>query len=58
MTAVDTDRLQQARELQYQTLLCSLVPLTCSPKNNMLIGIKFKGGAKTYATLTSRSKTI
>ena len=38
MNLVDTDRALIAREHGYQVTLCSLQPLTCTPKNNLLIG--------------------
>ncbi|CAI9734506.1 Hypothetical predicted protein [Octopus vulgaris] len=38
MDLVDTDRLQYASEHGYDVILCSLVPQTCTPKNNLLIG--------------------
>eukprot|EP00668_Euglena_longa_P030147 GGOE01037566.1.p1 GENE.GGOE01037566.1~~GGOE01037566.1.p1 ORF type:complete len:773 (-),score=182.55 GGOE01037566.1:14-2332(-) len=39
MQAIDADRRQYAHELaQYATVLCSLSPLECSAKNNILIG--------------------
>ncbi|KAK7473499.1 hypothetical protein BaRGS_00035252 [Batillaria attramentaria] len=40
MNLVDSDRAQLAREAGYSVTLCSLHPLTCSPKNNLLIGQK------------------
>ena len=36
---VDTDRAALAKEHGYSVTLCSLKPLTCTPKNNLLIGI-------------------
>ncbi|GFO11567.1 glutathione s-transferase c-terminal domain-containing protein [Plakobranchus ocellatus] len=39
MNLVDSDRAAYARELGYQVTLCSLQPLTCTPKNNLLVGI-------------------
>ncbi|XP_063413306.1 glutathione S-transferase C-terminal domain-containing protein-like [Mytilus trossulus] len=36
---VDTDRAALAKEHGYKVTLCSLNPLTCTPKNNLLIGI-------------------
>ncbi|XP_025085761.1 glutathione S-transferase C-terminal domain-containing protein-like [Pomacea canaliculata] len=38
MNLVDFDRAQLAIESDYKVNLCSLQPLTCSPKNNLLIG--------------------
>uniref|UniRef100_A0A0B6ZDG7 Methyltransferase domain-containing protein n=1 Tax=Arion vulgaris TaxID=1028688 RepID=A0A0B6ZDG7_9EUPU len=38
MNLVDTDRAQLARELGYDVTLCSLKPLSCTPKNNLLFG--------------------
>lgn len=38
MNLVDTDRSQYAREHGYRTSLCSLKPLSCTPKNNLIIG--------------------
>ena len=38
MNLVDMDRALVAREHGYQVTLCSLQPLTCTPKNNLLIG--------------------
>ncbi|XP_041358719.1 glutathione S-transferase C-terminal domain-containing protein-like [Gigantopelta aegis] len=35
---VDTDRAELAREKGYHVTLCSLYPLSCTPKNNLLIG--------------------
>ncbi|XP_076467808.1 glutathione S-transferase C-terminal domain-containing protein-like [Babylonia areolata] len=40
MNLVDSDRAQLAREAGYAVTLTSLQPLTCSPKNNLLIGYK------------------
>ncbi|XP_035827501.1 glutathione S-transferase C-terminal domain-containing protein [Aplysia californica] len=39
MNLVDTDRAEFARQQGYQVCLCSLQPLSCSPKNNLLIGV-------------------
>lgn len=39
MEYVDTDRLHMAEECGYRTMLCTLSPSTCSPKNNLLIGL-------------------
>jgi hypothetical protein len=36
---VDTDRAALAKEHGYKVTLCSLKPLTCTPKNNLLIGV-------------------
>lgn len=38
MQAIDGDRLAAARERGYATLQRSLHPVTCSPKNNLIIG--------------------
>lgn len=38
MNLVDTDRSLYAREHGYRTSLCSLKPLSCTPKNNLIIG--------------------
>lgn len=38
MNLVDTDRLAYTEEKGYDVILCSLQPLTCTPKNNLLIG--------------------
>ena len=40
MNLVDSDRAQVAREAGYTVTLTSLQPLSCSPKNNLLIGQK------------------
>ncbi|KAL8575601.1 hypothetical protein ACOMHN_028622 [Nucella lapillus] len=40
MNLVDSDRAHLAREAGYTVTLTSLQPLTCSPKNNLLIGYK------------------
>ena len=40
MIAVDRDRERLATNLGYTVSLKSLQPLTCSPKNNLLIGQK------------------
>ncbi len=40
MLQIDTDRALRAEELGYSVTLCSLVPSTCSPKNDLLIGTK------------------
>ncbi|KAK7097418.1 glutathione S-transferase C-terminal domain-containing protein-like isoform X2 [Littorina saxatilis] len=40
MNLVDSDRAELAREAGYSVTLTSLQPLTCSPKNNLLIGQK------------------
>lgn len=39
MAVIDRDRCLQAQEKGYSTSLAKLVPLTCSPKNNLLVGI-------------------
>ncbi|XP_069131163.1 glutathione S-transferase C-terminal domain-containing protein-like [Argopecten irradians] len=38
MNLVDTDRSALARESGYTVDLCSLIPPSCTPKNNILIG--------------------
>ena len=40
MNLVDTDRARLAIENGYSVTLCSLKPLSCTPKNNILIGTK------------------
>ena len=40
MNLVDSDRAQVAREAGYTVTLTSLQPVSCSPKNNLLIGQK------------------
>ncbi|KAL4229713.1 hypothetical protein ACF0H5_010101 [Mactra antiquata] len=40
MNLVDTDRADLARENGYNVTLCSLKPLSCTPKNNLLVGSK------------------
>ena len=39
MQAVDTDRLLYFEDRDYKTEMRTLQPDTCSPKNNLLIGI-------------------
>ncbi|RUS71418.1 hypothetical protein EGW08_020822 [Elysia chlorotica] len=39
MNLVDSDRAAYARELGYHVTLCSLQPLSCTPKNNLIVGI-------------------
>lgn len=39
MKYVDTDRLNLAESHGYRTTLCTLIPPSCSPKNNLLTGI-------------------
>nr|XP_054754671.1 glutathione S-transferase C-terminal domain-containing protein-like [Lytechinus pictus] len=39
MGYIDRDRAEFAREYGYQVTICSLIPETCSPKNNLLIGV-------------------
>ncbi|ESO93684.1 hypothetical protein LOTGIDRAFT_104845, partial [Lottia gigantea] len=36
---VDTDRAELARENHYSVSLCTLQPKSCTPKNNLLIGV-------------------
>ncbi|XP_055893132.1 glutathione S-transferase C-terminal domain-containing protein-like [Biomphalaria glabrata] len=38
MDLIDTDRLQYAQQMGYVVTLTSLQPLSCTPKNNLLIG--------------------
>ena len=38
MNLVDTDRASVAVEMGYKVTLTSLQPLTCTPKNNLIIG--------------------
>ncbi|KAH3843713.1 glutathione S-transferase C-terminal domain-containing protein-like isoform X1 [Dreissena polymorpha] len=40
MNLVDTDRASIAREQGYTVSLCSLQPLSCTPKNNLLVGTR------------------
>ena len=40
MNLVDTDRSLYAQEHGYKTSLCSLKPLSCTPKNNLIIGYR------------------
>lgn len=42
MNLVDTDRARLAEEYGYNVTLCSLKPLSCTPKNNLLIGTRGK----------------
>lgn len=42
MAFVDIDRCIQAKEEGYTVYLAKLVPPTCSPKNNLLVGIPDK----------------
>lgn len=39
MGAVDKDRATRAMEFGYNVTLSKLEPPTCTPKNNMLIGV-------------------
>ncbi|GFR66451.1 glutathione S-transferase C-terminal domain-containing protein [Elysia marginata] len=39
MDLVDSDRAAYAKELGYEVTLCSLQPMSCTPKNNLLVGI-------------------
>lgn len=43
---VDTDRAALAKEHGYTVTLCSLKPLTCTPKNNLLIGVAPKSNTR------------
>ena len=38
MQVIDMDRKLFAEEKGYDVTICSLQPLTCSPKNNMMFG--------------------
>lgn len=42
MQLVDHDRLLRAEELGYQCQMSSLWPLNCSPKNNVITGVRRK----------------
>ena len=47
MRIVDADRLQYAAEMgNYRTLITSLQPLNCSPKNNVIIGTPTAGSVR------------
>lgn len=39
MTVIDSDRAHWAEEFGYKVTLMTLKPVTCTPKNNLLIGI-------------------
>ncbi|KAJ4434957.1 glutathione S-transferase C-terminal domain-containing protein homolog [Periplaneta americana] len=39
MGIIDTDRCLQAKEAGYTVTLAKLIPETCTPKNNLLVGI-------------------
>uniref|UniRef100_A0A6V7K2H7 Methyltransferase domain-containing protein n=1 Tax=Bracon brevicornis TaxID=1563983 RepID=A0A6V7K2H7_9HYME len=39
MAVIDTDRRLQAEERGYAVVLAKLVPETCTPKNNLLVGV-------------------
>ena len=39
MDLVDTDRALAARELGYSVTLAKLSPPSCTPKNNLLVGV-------------------
>ncbi|CAB3385144.1 Hypothetical predicted protein [Cloeon dipterum] len=39
MAIIDTDRCTQAKEAGYQVHMSRLVPETCTPKNNLLVGV-------------------
>ncbi|XP_053400573.1 glutathione S-transferase C-terminal domain-containing protein-like [Mercenaria mercenaria] len=45
MNLVDTDRARLATENGYTVTLCSLKPLSCTPKNNILIGTRCMSGS-------------
>ncbi|EGD80622.1 hypothetical protein PTSG_01210 [Salpingoeca rosetta] len=38
MAIVDTDRLHYAQDHGYSTLMSALVPITCTPRNNIIVG--------------------
>lgn len=38
MNVMDTDRCMAASEKGYSTSVCTMLPLECSPKNNIIIG--------------------
>lgn len=38
MRLIDADRLAHAKELGYETKLFLMIPVTCSPKNHLLVG--------------------
>ncbi|CAL1532458.1 unnamed protein product [Lymnaea stagnalis] len=40
MNLVDTDRAEYAKEMNYNVTLCALHPLSCTPKNNLLVGTR------------------
>jgi hypothetical protein len=40
MQLIDTDRSLYAGQFGYEVKLCSLSPLSCTPKNNLLVGAK------------------
>ncbi|KAG8230477.1 hypothetical protein J437_LFUL013518 [Ladona fulva] len=42
MGIIDTDRCIQAREHGYEVYLSKLIPETCTPKNNLLVGLPGK----------------
>jgi hypothetical protein len=39
MAIIDTDRCLQAEESGYKVHMSKLVPETCTPKNNLLVGV-------------------
>lgn len=39
MAVIDSDRARLAEEYGYKVTLCRLKPLSCTPKNNLLIGV-------------------
>lgn len=39
MTVIDIDRCLQAKESGYFVSLAKLIPITCTPKNNIIVGI-------------------
>lgn len=42
MGIIDTDRCLQAKEAGYSVTLAKLIPESCTPKNNLLVGIPHK----------------
>lgn len=39
MKTIDVDRCLHAKENNYRVHLAKMIPVTCSPKNNLLIGV-------------------
>ncbi|KAI8439262.1 hypothetical protein MSG28_013099 [Choristoneura fumiferana] len=46
MAVMDSDRLRLAKEYGYEVSLSRLTPLSCTPKNNLLIGVSSKNKIK------------